>query len=98
MGAIGTAILTILSSCIAGLVAWLSARGKNKAEIEKAHAEAKAIELKNVETAIEIWRTLAKDLHREVAELKSEITNLRKENEGLREAITKLKELYKKSA
>jgi predicted nucleic acid-binding Zn-ribbon protein len=88
--------LTAIISTATTAIGYFLARGKNKAEVAKVHAEAEGIELKNVERAIEIWRTLAKDLHREVAELKTEIIFLRKENEELKKELIKLEKAIQK--
>lgn len=90
MTTVGTAILAFLTSVVAALIGWLAARDKNKADIAKVQAEAEQIELSNVEKAIEIWRSVASDLRKEVTDLKSEITSLRMENKHLKQEIQKL--------
>lgn len=96
MSTLETALVGVFSTVVSALIGYLKAREKNRAEIAKVQAEVDQIELGNVEKAIEIWRSVASDLRKEVSELKAEITNLRKENEHLKQEIQKLEKAIQK--
>jgi len=83
-------IVSLLLTAIGTISGWLAARNKNK-------AEAKHVELQNVESAISIWRNTAEALHNEVVHLRNEcnalrteVENLRKENRQFRMQIQKI--------
>jgi hypothetical protein len=78
------ALLVILS---VGLT-WILAKKKNQREIE-------TYEVAMIKEAATIWQALAKDLHKEVGQLKSLVSELKEENRRLRKDIHELKEANK---
>lgn len=85
-------ISLILNAILGGgfLVTFVTLRSTRK----KASAEAKGSELDNIQEAIGIWREMAENLRKELAESRAEndvmAHEMRKEIEALRKAVAKL--------
>ena len=69
---------------ITALIGWVAGQRKEKAVTAKTEIEV-------VERAIEIWRTLATDLKKEVDELRIIVNELREENQKFKYEISSLK-------
>jgi hypothetical protein len=72
MDAIVIALTGGVGAFISALVTWIFARRKNNAEADKS-------ELDVVDKAIEIWRTLAQDLNKELVTLRQSNADLAKQ-------------------
>lgn len=81
--------LPIVVSLITGVAGWFAGKKKNAAEIEKLKTEIDAGELKNIETALSIYREMVEDLNKQVAEYKSQARELQRQNAALLMAMDK---------
>ena len=63
---------------------------------EKAAAEARADEIKNVEAAIKIWREIAEDMSSKYTEVSEQVANLSKEVTRLTKASNKIARMLDK--
>lgn len=73
-------IYNIVPPILASAITWKLARPKTKAETRKTHAEAKGMEIENVDAVINIWREAANNLSFQVDDLKKEVIIFRQEN------------------
>lgn len=79
----------VLPTIAGGLIGWLAGKKKNAAEIQKLQTEIDAGELKNIETALSIYREMVEDLNKQVAEYKSQARELQRQNAALLMAMDK---------
>lgn len=79
-----SAIVTPLLS--AGL-AWVVARRKNQADVEKTEAETDLLHIKNVEAIVLFWKNMAADLTNEIHQLKQKMIDFTRENRELKDQI-----------
>lgn len=105
-------IYNVLSPIIASAITWKLARPKNKADTRKTHAEAKDIEIGNMDGVLKLWQELVSDLtyqiddmrkevlvfRHENRQLKDEILILQKQNSELKADLIKLKDMLKKTS
>ncbi len=92
-----TLFAPLLLAATAALLTWLVQRNKTRAEIEKIRAETMHIHLENLEKASAIWQEIADGLRNEVEkltlecrELKTQVIELKSENNHLRQEVVKL--------
>lgn len=84
-------IPSIIGVCITTLLAYLVGRKKGKADITKTEAETDRIEvdtdrifIKNLTTAINIYKNISADVQKDMIILRSELEKMRKENNELK--------------
>ena len=85
-----TVIMQLLSAGFVAALTWLFSRTKSQAEIAKVKAETAQVYLQNVEDAVSLWKSIAKDLETQVVNLTKEVKMLREENRQLKTAYERL--------
>lgn len=94
---ISTVINIVLGGGLIVTLATLrSTRQEAGAKAEKAAAEARADEIKNVESAIKIWREVAENMTDKYTDLSVQVENLAKEVNRLRQVNNKILKLLDK--
>lgn len=84
-------IISGVMSLVTGLVGFLFGLRKSK-------ADAKHVELENVEKAVTIWRGLAEQLQTKVIGLELKVNELQCENRRLHDEISKMHQMVSKMA
>lgn len=79
-----SAIIAALLSSLTGFGGWLVGRRKSE-------AEAKSVELENVQTAVKIWRQAAEELSTQLKTYNTQLNHQREENILLRQEIHELR-------
>ncbi len=90
-----TPIATIAGSLIALILGYLLYKRKHEAEVEKIRAEAKDVEIGNVDSVINLWKKIAEDMSKQVLSLENQVSLLREENRKLRHDVSRLEEIIK---
>ncbi len=86
-----TILMQLLSASFVAGITWLLSRTKGKAEVAKMKEETAQAYLDNVESAVQLWKGIAKELETQVRNLTTEVKMLRKENQLLQKSYEDLK-------
>lgn len=83
-------LMPILSAIFGALITWILSRTKSQAEVAKVKEETAHMYLRNVEDAVGLWKSIAKDLETQVHALTTEVKMLRAENSELKKELERL--------
>lgn len=86
------AIIGSLVAFLSAGITWIFSRRKNKAEADIAEGDARAKDLENFNSAVKIYRDIAEDTGKKLAELMPELNKTREENMNLLGEIAILRE------
>lgn len=89
-------LLIALPAIASGFGGWLFGRKRTKAEIEGIAANTESTQIDNAIKAVEMWRGIAQDMHKNYEKLKEDVNQLREELKKLHSENNRLRDRLRK--